>query len=295
MRGEIYMRENHSTKMKWTLALSMIIFGTLGPFTRQIAVSPGALALYRAILAVALILCYLLVKKQKINFSAIKREILLLLLSGAAMSFNWVLLFKAYEYTTISIATLSYYFAPVIVTIVCPILFHEKLTKKQVLCFIMSTLGLILIIGVGRGNGNGTDGIGILFGLGAAVLYATVVLMNKYIKEVIGIHRTLMQFIGAVAILTPYVALTGGGDLNALDLTGWICLLIVGLIHTGVTYCLYFTSLKDLDGQSVAIISYIDPLVAVLISFFILGEPITVLQLVGGVMILGFTLYNEME
>ncbi len=289
------MRKESSAKMKWILVLSMGIFGTLGPFTRQIAVSSGELALYRAILAVALISCYLLFSKQKTEFSAIKKEIWRLLLSGVAMGFNWILLFEAYRYTTISVATLSYYFAPVIVTVACPILFRERLTKKQVLCFLMSTLGMVMIIGVGGGSGSGTDGIGILCGLGAAVLYAVVILVNKSIKEVTGIYRTLMQFVGAIGILIPYVGFTDGVNLGAVDSTGWICLLIVGLLHTGVTYCLYFSSLKELDGQSVAILSYIDPLVAVLISFFVLGEPMTLLQLIGGGLILGFTRYNEIR
>ncbi len=271
----------------------MVIFGTLGPFTRQISVSSGELALYRAVLASLLIFGFMLIAKQKLNFASIKKEIVLLLLSGAAMGFNWILLFEAYKYTTISVATLSYYFAPVIVTVACPLLFREKLTKKQILCFIMSTLGLVLIIGVGGGSGNGTDALGILYGLGAACLYATVILMNKYIKAVAGIGRTLMQFIGAILILIPYVAFTSGITLGKESTVGWVCLLVVGLIHTGITYCLYFSSLKDLDGQSVAILSYIDPLVAILVSFFILGEPITPTQLIGGAMILGFTLYNE--
>ena len=288
------MKENKPAKMKWMLALAMAIFGTLGPFTRQIAVSSGELALYRAVLAAVMIGGYLLVTKQKLDFSAIKREILLLLLSGIAMGFNWVLLFQAYKYTSISIATLSYYFAPVLVTVACPFLFREKLTLKQILCFALSTTGLVMIIGVGSGNGQGTDGIGILYGLGAAVLYATVILMNKAIKGVTGIHRTLMQFVGAIIILVPYVLLTEGVNLHLLNTTGWICLLVVGLVHTGITYCLYFSSLKSLKGQSVAILSYIDPLVAVLISFFVLGETMTVLQMVGGAMILGFTLYNEL-
>ena len=132
------------------LSVAMIIFGTLGLFTRNIAVSSGELALYRAVLAALLISGYLLVKKQKIDFKAIKKELVLLLLSGMAMGINWILLFEAYKYTTISAATLSYYFAPVIVTIVCPILFREKLTKIQILCFIMSTVGLILITGIGN-------------------------------------------------------------------------------------------------------------------------------------------------
>lgn len=276
------------------LILSMVTFGTLGPFVRNIPVASGELALYRAILAASLLLVYLLVTKQKINFGNIKREVPLLLVSGMAMGINWILLFEAYKYTTVSVATLSYYFAPVIVTIVCPILFKEKLTHKQVICFVMSTVGLVMITGIGEMSG-GKDMIGILFGLGAAVFYATVILLNKFIKNVEGIHRTFLQFLAAIVILVPYVMSTSGVTLEVMDSKGWINLLIVGLIHTGVTYCLYFSSLKELPGQKAAILSYIDPLVAVLISVTILNETMTLWQVFGGILILGFTLWNEIS
>ncbi len=274
------------------LIVSMFIFGTIAPFVRNINVSSGELALYRAILAAILIGIFLFITKQKIPFNRIKKEVPLLLISGMAMGINWILLFEAYKYTTVSVATLSYYFAPVIVTIVCPFLFKEKLTGKQILCFIMSTLGLVMITGIG-GAGHGKDFVGILLGLGAAVFYATVILMNKFIKNVDGIHRTFLQFIAAIIILLPYVLLTSGITLGNLNGKGWIFLLIVGLVHTGITYCMYFSSLKELPGQKAAILSYIDPLVAVLISVTILGESMTLWQIIGGILILGFTLWNE--
>lgn len=274
------------------LIASMAIFGTLGPFVRNISVSSGELALYRAIMATGLVGVFLLITKQKIPFDKIKKEVPLLLASGVAMGINWILLFEAYKHTTISVATLSYYFAPVIVTVVCPLLFKEKLTGKQIVCFIMSTLGIVMITGIGD-MGGGNNIIGILFGLGAAVFYATVVLLNKFIKNVEGIHRTFMQFIAAVVTLIPYVMLTSGVTLGGMDSVGWINLLIVGLVHTGITYCMYFSSLKELPGQKVAILSYIDPLVAVVISVTILGETMTLWQVIGGLLILGFTLWNE--
>ena len=276
------------------LIISMAIFGTLGPFVRNIPVSSGELALYRAILAALLISAYLLITGQKIPFADIKKEVPLLLASGIAMGINWILLFEAYKYTTVSAATLSYYFAPVIVTLVCPILFREKLTGKQLICFLMSTVGLILIIGIGD-FGGGNDLIGILFGLGAAVFYAAVVLLNKFIRNVQGIHRTFLQFLAAVITLIPYVLMTSGVTLNTMNATGWVNLLIVGFLHTGLTYCLYFSSLKDLSGQKAAILSYIDPLVAVLVSVTVLGETMTLLQAAGGILILGFTLWNEIS
>lgn len=275
------------------LILSMTIFGTIAVFVRNINVSSGELALYRAVMAAILIGLFLLVTKQKIPFAGIKKEIPLLLASGIAMGINWIFLFEAYKYTTVSVATLSYYFAPVIVTAVCPILFKEKLTLKQIICFVMSTAGIVLITGVG--GGGKSDLKGIVFGLGAAVFYATVVLLNKYIKNVEGIHRTFLQFVSAIIILLPYVMLTSGFTLGELDGKGIVNLLIVGIFHTGITYCMYFSSLKELPGQKSAILSYIDPLVAVLISVTVLGEKMTLLQVLGGVLILGFTLWNELS
>lgn len=283
-----------TNRARWMLIVSMAVFGTLGPFVRNISVSSAELALYRAALASVMIGLFLLVTRQRIPFGKIKKELILLLFSGMAMGINWILLFEAYKYTTVSVATLSYYFAPVIVTVMCPVLFREKMTKKQIICFIMSTVGIVLITGIGD-VGGGNDLLGILFGLAAACFYATVVLLNKFIKNVEGIHRTFLQFLAAIVILLPYVALTGGVTLGSMDGLGWACLLVVGLIHTGVAYCLYFSSLKFLPGQKAAILSYIDPLVAVVISVTVLGESMTAMQAVGGVLILGFTLWNEIK
>ena len=151
-----------------------------------------------------------------------------------------------------------------------------------------------MITGIGDLSAGTSHFTGILFGLGAAVLYATVIIMNKFIKNVEGIHRTFLQFLAAIVVLVPYVLLTGGINVQGLEWKGLGCLLIVGLLHTGVTYCLYFSSLKELPGQTVAILSYIDPLLAVLVSVTILREPMTFWQIIGGILILGFTLWNEM-
>ena len=276
------------------LITAMTIFGTIGLLVRNIPLPSGEIALYRAVLATLLIAGFLLVTRQKISFKAIKKSLPLLLLSGAAMGFNWILLFESYRYTSISVATLSYYFAPVLVILLCPILFREKMTGKQWLCFVMSTIGIVLITGIGDTRGASDHFRGIVLALSAACLYATVILLNKFIRDVEGIQRTLIQFVAAVVVLLPYTALTGGFHLSALNGIGWCNLLIVGLIHTGVTYCLYFSSLKALSGQKAAILSYIDPLVAVLVSVVILREPISLWQMIGGAMILGFTLYNEL-
>ena len=261
------------------IALSMAIFGTIGLFVRNIPLPSAEIALYRALLAILAIGAYLLVTGQKLELSGMRRELILLIISGIAMGFNWILLFEAYKYTTVSVATLSYYAAPIIITLVSTILFREEMTKRKLLCFVMSTLGILLITISGGGmSGKGTDHIGILFGLGAAVLYATVVLLNKFIRKVGGIQRTFLQFVAAAATLLPYVLLTGGmhlGDLNGIGL---------GLLLI----------LQHVPGQEAAVLSYIDPLVAVILSVSVLREPMSALQVIGGAMILGFTLLNEL-
>ena len=276
------------------IAFAMAFFGTVGLFVRKISLSSGEVALYRAVLAVLLLSGYFLLTGQRIDLASIRRELPLLLISGVAMGINWILLFEAYRYTTVSVATMSYYFAPVIVTLACPILFHEKMGTKRWICFGMSTLGIVLLTGVGDLSAGSDHLKGILFGLGAAVFYASVVLLNKFITGVAGVQRTFLQFLGAILVLAPYVALTSGITIGGLDGVGWLCLLVVGLVHTGVNYCLYFSALKDVPGQELAILSYMDPLVAVLVSVFLLGERMTLVQLLGGLLILGFTLWNEL-
>lgn len=285
------MRNSHP---KILMALSMAAFGTLPVFVKNIPLSSAEIALYRAVLAAVLTGIYIAAAKKNAEFKRIRRELPLILVSGAAMGINWILLFEAYRYTSVSVATLSYYFAPVIVTIACPFLFRERLTVKQVFCFVMATAGVVLITGVG-GLGSGSEIKGIALGLSAAVFYASVILLNKRIRTVDGINRTFIQFIAAAAVLLPYTAAAEGFHLMSLDFAGTLNLLAVGFIHTGVTYCLYFSSVTWLTGQQAAVLSYIDPLVAVVMSVTVLGESITPLQAAGGLMILGFTLLNEVR
>lgn len=277
------------------MSASMAVFGTIGLLVRNISVSSGELALYRALLALAFLLAVTLMGRRSLVARLPRKEWALLLVSGAAMGFNWILLFQAYRYTTVSVATLSYYFAPVLVTLACPLLFKEKMSARQWLCFGMSTVGLVMITGVGDTAAGSNHLLGIAFGLGAAVLYATVILLNKSIQGVQGLARTFWQFAAAAAVLVPYVAFTSGITLATMDAGGWACLLTVGLLHTGVTYCLYFSALKELSGQQTALLSYIDPLVAVAVSVTLLGETLTVWQALGGALILGFTLWNELK
>lgn len=273
---------------------SMLIFGSIAVFVKNIPLPSAEIALFRALLAIAVIGIVLLLKKTNPVKGVNHKTLLFLLLSGAAMGFNWILLFEAYRYTTTSVATLCYYFAPVLVTVLCPFLFREKMTAKQIICFTASTVGVVLIVGV-SGGGGGDPLTGVLLALGAAVLYATVVLFNKGIRGVDGISRTFLQFCAAALVLTPYVTLTGGFEIATINLKGLLFLVAVGIIHSGLAYCLYFSSLRHMPGQEASLLSYADPLLAVILSVTLLAETITVWQIIGGVLILGFSLLNEVE
>ncbi len=280
-------------KAKSNMILAMMMFGTIGIFVKNIPLSSGEIALFRAVIAVIILGLYKWLRGGKISFQEMKKELVLLFLSGVAIGFNWILLFQAYKYTTVSLATLSYYFAPVIVMVICPIVWKEKLKKLQILCFIMATLGLILIIGVDGIHTSATTVIGISYGLGAAILYGSVIILNKFIHHITGIDRTIIQFAAAIIVLVPYLLGTTGIHLSRAGGKGILNLLILGIVHTGIAYCLYFSAVKEMKGQEVAILSYIDPFVAIICSVTMLGETMNIVQVIGGILILGFTCLNE--
>lgn len=282
---------------KIRMLAAMAIYGTLAPFVRRIPLGSGEVALFRAVIALGVVQAARMLGRERLGAEGLRlgRDAGLLFLSGAAMGLNWVFLFEAYKYTTVSVATLSYYFAPAIVLAVSALIFREPMTRRQLLCFLGSTLGLVLVIDPAGLGAGGTHLRGVAFGLGAAALYATVILLNKRIRSASGIDRTLLQFLAAAAVLLLYVALGEGFHLGGMDGASWASLLAVGLIHTGAAYVLYFSALRTLPGQETAILSYVDPLVAVLISLTVLGEPVKLLQLLGGGMILAFTLLNEVR
>ena len=288
-------KDKMTTEMaRWQMLFSMAIFGTLGFFSRYTeAITSAELSLYRSASAVVIIGAIFMIQRKKLSLKKMKGEGVLMLLSGIALAINWVFMFEAFRNTSIALATISYYFAPVLVTIISPFLFKEKLTKQQIFCFVMSTLGLALIVNVFDSSLGSDDTLGIIYGLLGAVFYATFIILNKYIKSVGSMERSFYQFGIAALVMLPYTASVDGFHLLDLNGVGWLSLAVICLVHTVVMHYAYFESLGKLTGQEVAILGYIDPLVAVLISYFVFHESLTITQGLGGVMILGFALWNE--
>lgn len=283
------------TNAKASLILAMVIFGTIGIFRKYIPLSSGIVACARGILGVVFLLIFIKVKKLSMNKNAIKKHLKILLISGAFIGLNWVLLFESYRYTSVAVATLCYYMAPIFVMIVSPFLLKEKMTAKKAVCVMVALIGMVFVSGVLDGGISDISELkGILFGLGAAALYATVVMMNQKLGEVPTYDKTIMQLGAAAVVLIPYVLLVE--NLSAAVLTPLIImmLIIVGVVHTGIAYALYFGSMNGLKAQTVALFSYIDPIVAIVLSAMFLMEPMTIYSWIGAVLVLGATMISEL-
>lgn len=289
------MENRHNNALLMQIS-SMLIFGTIGIFRRYIPLSSGILACARGFLGgIFLLLCIVLRGKSlKFNFS--RKQLIFLCITGAVLGANWILLFESFNYTSIAVSTLCYYMEPTIVILLSPLFFKEKLTLKKLICAAVSVVGIALVSGITSIDNIGLPDIkGILFGLGAAVLYSAVVILNKKnpIEDAYG--KTTVQLFSAVIILLPYLLLTEDFGGISLDTTAVIMLIVVGVLHTGVAYALYFGSMNNLNSQTVAVMSYIDPIFAIILSAVFLKETMTAFSIIGAVMVIGAAIFSEID
>lgn len=281
----------NTSKIK--LLSAMGIFGTIGIFVKFIPLSSPALACCRGVMGVLFLAAIMLITKKKPDIHAIKKNALLLLLSGAAIGFNWIALFESYKHTTVATATVCYYLAPLFLLLASPFL-GEKLTAKKLLCIGVALVGMVFVSGVLNGPlPTFSESRGIVLGTAAAVLYASVMFLNKKLSPIGAYDKTVIQLGSAAMVILPYLLLTQN---NApLTMTGlqWALLCIVGIVHTGIAYALYFDSMKNLPAETVAIFSYLDPVLAILLSALLLKEPLTPTGIIGTLLILVSALYSE--
>ncbi|MFU0828522.1 MAG: hypothetical protein ACFWTJ_13520 [Lachnoclostridium sp.] len=216
--------------------------------------------------------------------------------TGVVLGANWIFLFESYNYTSIAVSTLCYYMQPTIVMLLSPVLFQEKLTLKKLVCVIISIVGIALVSGVTNISDIGLSDIkGIIFGLGAADLYSMVIILNKKnpIDDVYG--KTIVQLFSAAIILLPYLFLKEDINDISLNTTALIMIFVVGILHTGIAYALYFGSMNGLKSQTVAVMSYIDPISAIILSAVLLKEKMTILSIIGAIMVMGAAIVSEIN
>ena len=281
---------------KIRLMAAMFIFGTIGIFVRNIPLPSSVIALARGIIGTLFLIIFTRIKKIRISYEEIKNNLVILCLSGMLIGIHWIFLFEAYHHTTVAVATLCYYLAPVFVIIASPFVLKEKLSLKQDVCVAVALVGMIFVSGIFKRESMGNFQItGVLFGLGAAVIYATVIILNKHLKQISSYAMTIMQLGIAVAVLTPYTLLTQNMRELPFSFMTIILLGVVGIVNTGITYGLYFSGIKELKAHTIAIFSYIDPIVAIFLSIIILREKPDIFTIIGGALILGSTLASELS
>lgn len=286
--------QERNAKIK--LIIAMVIFGTIGLFVRTISLPSSIIALCRGITGTLFLLALMLGRKQKFNEKTIRKNVLWLVLSGGALGFNWILLFESYRYTSVAVSTLCYYLAPILVILASPFVLREKLNLQKGVCIIAALAGMVCLSGVLQsGFPQGSELKGILLGLGAAVLYACIMLLNKQLSGISALEKTILQLGISALVLTPYCLLTVKLPDLTLEPKTAALLVFVGVVHTGLAYALYFDALGTIRGQTAAILSYIDPVVAVLASVVILQEPMMPAEGLGAVLILGAAIISEVR
>ena len=291
--------KNNDRRSILMIVTSMLIFGTIGIFRRHIPLSSALLAFVRGIVGSFFLLVFMKLKREGAGEKLPGRTTALLVFTGALIGINWMLLFEAYNYTTVPVATLCYYMEPTIVMLLSPLLFGERLTVRKAICAAAAILGMVMVSGVIGGGGIEDGNLrGVLLGLGAAVLYSTVVIMNKRLSGIDAYRKTIIQLLSAGLVMIPYLILTRGfsgvAGSGGFDAATAALVLIVGVVHTGVAYALYFGSIDGLKAQTVALLSYIDPVSALLFAAVFLGEPLSLWGIVGAVMIIGSAIVSEM-
>lgn len=285
------MQKERSAQGK--LVLSMLIFGTIGLFRRYIPLPSGLLAMARGLIGTLFLVLVMALRRQRPSGAAIRKNLPLLILSGAMIGFNWILLFEAYNHTTVALATLCYYMAPVFVTLASAVLFQEHLTRRKLLCVAAALCGMVLVSGIGRQEAQGSLR-GIALGLGAAVLYAGVVLLNKRLTAMPTYDKTIVQLGASALVLAPYVLWMERSWHTSCTPAAAALVLLVGVVHTGVAYALYFASVSHLKAQTIALLSYIDPASAIVLSALLLREPVSAAEICGVFLILGAAIASEL-
>lgn len=284
----------NTAKLRMTAA--MFIFGTIGLFVRWIPMPSSVIALARGLIGTIFLLAVIAMKKEPLSRTSIQKNFRWLLISGILLGFNWILLFESYNYTSVAVSTLCYYMAPILIILISPLALQERLTMRKLLCVLASLGGMVCISGIlSEGIPSAGELKGILLGLAAAVLYAAIVLCNKHIHEISAYEKTVFQLGVSALTMLPYCFFTVVPEELTFEVGPLLMLLLVGVVHTGITYYLYFGSMEFIPAQSVAVISYVDPVVAVLASVLILREPMYLTEAVGAVLILGAAAVSELE
>lgn len=277
-------------------------FGTVGLVTHFIPFSSAVIVFYRALLGGLFIATMVVLSGNRIDVKSMKENLIILICTGFFMGLNWVLQFEAFKVSSIAIGTVCYNMMPIFLLIIASFTFNERITFKSFLCIMIATIGVVLVSNVINVGIKSDEVLGCVYGILGAIFYALIVTFNRKLKQIQTHDKVIFQFGFSTLIMAIYVGLIEKSSFifdSSLPrnevIIGIICILLLSFFHTGFCYVHYFNAVSNLKAETVAILTYIDPVVALLLSYFLLKENMTHLQLLGAFLILGSTLFNELS
>lgn len=273
---------------------AMLIFGSNGVFASMLDMSGAQLVLMRTLIGGAVLLIIILISRSRTPREVLLREKWRLLFAGVCLGANWALLFEAYNLMNVSLATLTYYTAPVLVLVLAPFVLKERQNSLAYVGMLVVVVGMLLVVGTDFGEG-GVTVTGLVVGLGSAVFYAMLMLVNKKISGVSGLNLTFIEIIIAAVILLPYVFATSGGVPLPTDARGIFALIFLCTVNTGFACWLYFSSMNRLPAKAVALMGYFDPVSALVFSAVFLDERLSTVQFIGAVLVLAGALVGQLR
>ena len=283
---------NNNFKNKIPYILVMALYGTTGIIKRYVPYTSVFVSEARSVIGAAFLYCVIRLSGRKLDLPAIKKNLIKLLIVGVLLGFNWVAYFEACTYTTVAKATLCYYMAPVCFMLLTPVFFKDKLTPRKIVCAVIAIAGMVLVSGVASDSG-GISARGLIMGLFAAAIYVTFLLISRTITDVPPFDKTFVQLFVAALVLVPYWLITEGDTMPEPSLVPILLTVLIGVLNTGIAYTVYFSSVVKLDSQTIAIFSYADPVVSILLSALVLQEPLGVTGILGSIMIIGSMVISE--
>ncbi len=284
-------REGGAVQHTLKYLASLFIFGFNGIFASYVDATSTQIVFLRVLIGSVVLLGAFAITRKRWTFPDHKRAFGFLVLSGCAMGLQWLLLFEAFNHIGVGMATLLNYCGPIIVIALAPFVFKERMTWNKMLGILVVIGGVLLLNGTATGS---LDLVGILCGLGAAVLYAVMVTFSKKASAIQGLENTTIQILSGLAIVFVVLLVKGEAQVS-LPLYSVPAMLELGIVGTGAACLLYFSGIGTMNAQSVAVLGYLEPLGAVVLSAIILGEAMTGLQLVGVACIIGGACLAQMK
>ncbi|MEU7015407.1 DMT family transporter [Streptomyces sp. NPDC046385] len=265
----------NETRGTLELTLAMALSGTLGVFVVESGASPFTVVFFRCVFGAVALGAYSLARGFFTGHGLTPRKLGLAALGGAFIVFNWVLLFEAYEATSISFATVVYHTQPFFLVLLGAVVLRERISAAKVGWLGVAFAGLVLVSGVRPGDTASLKGLG--FALAAAVLYALSTVVTKRISGVRPHLIALVQVTVGIPLLLPFADLGEAAGLGA----GWAWLVGLGLLHTGVMYVLMYAAYAKLPTARIAVLAFTYPAVAMLVDWLVYGHHIGVVQALG--------------